>query len=203
MSPRRRSPTGDSTSRRSLLDAAQRIMLEEGYAAVTSRRIAAMADVNVGLVYYYFTNMDQLFVELFRRGAERSLSRLEHVLDQPQPLWGLWDLIHDYSSNALTMEFIALANHRKELKVEIAAWSGRFRLLQLEKLQEVLAGYGVDLQRWPVASLLILMAGTSRFMLIEEGFDVDLGHRQTVEVIERLLGEVEGTRPGGRHAAAS
>ena len=69
-------------------------MLEEGYAAVSSRRVASEAGVNVALVYYYFETMDDLFIALFRRGAERSLERQAEVLASPQPLWGLWDLTH-------------------------------------------------------------------------------------------------------------
>ena len=63
-------------TRTALLDAAQEIMLEDGYAAVTTRRIATKAGVNSALVYYYFDTMDDLFIELFRRGADRSLERL-------------------------------------------------------------------------------------------------------------------------------
>ena len=48
--------------RNALLDAAQRLMLTEGYAAVTSRRVAAEAGVNPGLVYYYFGPMDNIVV---------------------------------------------------------------------------------------------------------------------------------------------
>src|SRR5436190_20700108 len=113
MAPARRSSVDDSTTRTALLDAAQSLMLEGGYAAVTTRRIAAKAGVNSALVFYYFDSRDGLFIALFRRGAERSFERLQQALSSPQPLWGFWDLIHDRSSSAMTMEFIALANHRK------------------------------------------------------------------------------------------
>ena len=53
-----------------LLDAAEALLLEEGYAAVTSRRVAERAGVNPALLYYYFESMDGLFVALFRRGAQ-------------------------------------------------------------------------------------------------------------------------------------
>jgi AcrR family transcriptional regulator len=170
-------------------------MLDEGYAAVSSRRVAKDAGVNVALVYYYFATMDDLFVELFRRGADRSLGRLVETLDDRQPLWRLWELTHDFSNNALTMEFIALANHRKPLKAEISTYSRKFRQLQLERLTPILEGYGVDLARWPATSLILLMAGISRFLLIEESFDVDIGHADTVAIIERQIGDLEGERP--------
>src|SRR5262249_47531758 len=106
MPPRRRSPTDATETRRALLAATQRLMLEEGYAAVSSRRVAAEAGVNVALVYYYFDNMDELFIALYRHGAERNLERVEQALEDPQPLWRLWELTYDFSTNALAMEFM-------------------------------------------------------------------------------------------------
>ncbi len=68
----RRGNVGDPTARSSLLDAAQQLMVEEGYAAVTARGVAAKANVNSALVFYYFETMDGLFIALFRArcGAE-------------------------------------------------------------------------------------------------------------------------------------
>ncbi|MFB4297576.1 TetR/AcrR family transcriptional regulator [Actinomadura sp. NTSP31] len=192
--PARRSPVDDSATRTALLDATAELMLEEGYAAVTTRRLGAKAGLNNALVFYYFGTMDNLFTELFRRGAERSLERLKRALRSPQPLWAVWELTHDYSSNALTMEFIALANHRKAIRSEIAAYSRKFRMLQLETLSDVLEGYGVDPQRWPPVTLILFMAGISRFLHIEEGFDLDIGHAEAVAVIEREIRALEGDR---------
>jgi AcrR family transcriptional regulator len=203
MAPARRSVVDDSVTRTALLDATQALMLEEGYAAVTTRRLAQRAGVNNGLVYYYFGTMDGLYIELFRRGAERSLARLRQALRSPQPLWALWELTQDYSSNALTMEFIALANHRKAIRAEIGAYARKFRTLQLEALSDVLKGYGLDPQRWPPVSLLVLIAAVSRFLHIEDAFDVEIGHAELVAVIEREIRALEGERrPAERNALA-
>lgn len=200
MVPARRSSAAESATRTALLDATQAVMLEDGYAAVTTRRIAARAGVNSALVYYYFDTMDGLFVELFRRGSARSLERLEEALAAPQPLWAFWEAIHDQSNSALTMEFIALANHRKVIREEIAAASRTFRKVQLEMLTGTLEGYGLDPETWPAVSVILLLSGISRFLLIEEAFDVDIGHRATVELIERHIRALEGDRrpPPGR-----
>jgi AcrR family transcriptional regulator len=201
--PARRSPVDESATRTALLDATEELMLDEGYAAVTTRRVGAKAGLNNALVFYYFGTVDNLFIALFRRGAERSLERLERALRSPQPLWAFWELTHDFSSNALVMEFTALANHRKAIRAEIAAYSRRFRTLQLDALSGVLEGYGVDSERWPPASLILLMASFSRFMHIEEGFDLHIGHAETVAVIEREIRALEGDRrPAGDEAVA-
>lgn len=196
MPPRRRSRTQSSETRDALLDAAEHLLIEEGYAAVSSRRVAAHAGVNVGLVYYYFATMDDLFVALFRRGAERSLKRQAQVLSSSQPLWGLWDLTHQQSNPAVTMEFIALANHRKAIRTEIADYSRKFRAMQLDVMASVLEGYGLDPATWPPASVIVMMTGISRFLLIEEAFDLDTGHAETVALIERQIVALEGPRRG-------
>jgi len=189
---RTRRRAGDETAARTaLLDAAQRIMVEDGYAAVTTRRLASEVGVNSTLVYYYFETMDELFLELFRRGAQRSLERQVEVLSSPKPLRGLWDLTHDLTSTTLTNEFIALANHRKVIRSEIAEYSKKFRRMQLDRLTSVLEGYGVDADEWPASAVILLMASASRFMLIEEAFDVDIGHAETVALIERLISRYE------------
>jgi AcrR family transcriptional regulator len=194
MATARRSAEAESATRTALLDAAETLMVEDGYAAVTTRSVANKAGVNNGLVSYYFGTMDGLYIELFRRGAERSLARLKQVLQSDQPLWSLWSLTHDYSSNALTAEFTALSNHRKAIRNEIANYSRTFRTLQLEGLTGVLTSYGVDAERWPPASIILAMTGISRYLHIEESFDVTIGHDQMVSVIEREIRALEGER---------
>ncbi len=194
MSPPRRRAADDSSSRNALLDAAEAIMIEEGYAAVSSRRLATKAGVNPALVYYYFDTMDGLFIELFRRGSERSIERFALALLSPQPLWAFWELTHDQGNNARTMEFIALANHRKAIRAEIANLSRRHRQMQVDVLTRVLKGYGLDIDTWPPIVIILAMAGISRYLLMEEQFGIATGHREMVQVIEREIRALEGER---------
>ncbi len=128
--PARRKSNDDSATRTAFLDAAEVLMIEEGYAAVTSRRIASKAGLP-NAIHYYFETMDELFIELFRRGASRSLARQEQVLGSAQPLWAFWDLLMDRGNGDLNTEFVALANHRKAIRSEIAESSRTFRQAQL------------------------------------------------------------------------
>jgi AcrR family transcriptional regulator len=198
--PARRGNVGDPTTRNALLDAAQHLMLTEGYPAATTRRVAKQAGVNSALVFYYFDSLDGMFVALFRRGAEQSFERLQQALTSSQPLWGFWDLIHDRSNSALTMEFIALANHRTVIRDEIADYSRRFRRAQLDALSGILDDYGVDPERWPASVVVLILSSISRFLLIEEAFEVDIGHAETESVVEDFIRDLEGERRHGRRA---
>jgi AcrR family transcriptional regulator len=190
----RREHADEIDARTALLDAVERLMLSEGYAAVTSRRVAAEAGVNAGLVYYYFGPMDNLFVEVFRRSAARMLGRQAEALASEQPLWALWDLIGDQTNTALNLEFLALGNHRKVVMDEMKDFSIRFRRLQFDGLSKVLVKCGVDTKLWPTEAVMLFMDGIARFMGEERAYGLNLGHAQATGVVERLIGELEGKR---------
>jgi AcrR family transcriptional regulator len=192
--PARRGNAGDPTTRDALLDAAHHLMTTEGYAAATTRRVAGEAGVNSALVFYYFESLDGMFVALFQRGAERSFERLQQALTSPQPLWGFWDLIHDRANSATTMEFIALANHRKAIRDEIADYSLRFRRAQLDALTGVLAGHGLDPERWPASVVALVLSSISRYLLMEESFGLDIGHAETEAMVEDFIRGLGGER---------
>ena len=73
MASARRIGAPDAKNRMVLLDAAEQLMIDEGYAAVTSRRVAEKAGLKPQLVHYYFRTMDDLFLEVFRRYADQGM----------------------------------------------------------------------------------------------------------------------------------
>jgi AcrR family transcriptional regulator len=190
-----------SKTRGALLDAAERLMLEEGYAAVTSRRVAARAGLKPQLVHYYFRTMDDLFLALYRRRAEQGLERQTRALASDQPLWALWDLSRDPRGTALTMEFVALANHRKEIRAEFAASAERYRTEQVRGLAVVLERYGIGAGQFPPVVLSVLMTSVSQVLVIEqESAGMTSGHAETVAFVEEFLGRLEGPRRAARAA---
>jgi AcrR family transcriptional regulator len=192
MTSARRIGAPDAKNRGVLLDAAEQLMLEEGYAAVTSRRVAEKAALKPQLVHYYFRTMDDLFLAAFRRRAEEGLEAQAQALQSPQPLWALWRFSTDPAATAITMEFIALANHRKALKAEIAYYAERFREEQQKALSTVLQRYGVDAAQVPPLVWSVLMTSVSRVLVIEQALGMSAGHAETVEFVERYLHRLEG-----------
>jgi AcrR family transcriptional regulator len=195
MTSARRIGAPDAKNRAVLLDAAEQLMLEEGYAAVTSRRVAERAALKPQLVHYYFRTMDDLFLAAFRRRAEQGLEVQAMVLQAPQPLWALWRFSTDPAATAITMEFIALANHRKALKAEIALYAERFREEQRKALTTILARYdkdGRDPVKLPPLVWAVLITSVSRVLVLEQALDMSAGHRETVEIVESYLRHIEG-----------
>ena len=144
MASERRIGAPDAKNRTVLLDAAERLMLEEGYAAVTSRRVAEKAGLKPQLVHYYFRTMDDLYLAVFRRRAEQGLEAQAQALKSPQPLWALWRYSSDPRITAFTVEFMALASHRAELRAEFARYGELFRERERQALTEALQRYGID-----------------------------------------------------------
>ena len=192
MTSARRIGAPDAKNRGVLLDAAEQLMLEKGYAAVTSRRVAEKAALKPQLVHYYFRTMDDLFLAAFRRRAEEGLEAQAQVLQARQPLWALWRFSIDPAATAITMEFIALANHRKALKAEIAYYAERFREEQQKALSMVLDRYGIDPVEVPPLVWSVLMTSVSRVLVIEQALGMSAGHAETIEFVERYLHRLEG-----------
>ncbi len=193
----RRIGAPDSKTRARLVDAAEQLLLEEGYAAVTSRRVGAKAGLKPQLVHYYFRTMDDLFTEVFRRRAEENLARFERVISAEASLRTLWELNADPRGAAFTVEFVALANHRKAIRAEIARYAERFRAAQLQAMAHALETDGVTADRLPPAVALLLMTGLSQVLSLERGLGVTAGHDDAAEFVTRFIDELEGSERSG------
>jgi AcrR family transcriptional regulator len=198
----RRIGAQDSKTRARLVDAAELLLREEGYAAVTSRRVAARAGLKPQLVHYYFRTMDDLFLEVFRRRAEENLTRFERAIEADGSLRSLWQLNVDPRGSAFTMEFVALANHRKAIRAEVARFAERFRAVQVEALSAALARHGIAEDQMPPIVALLMMTGLSQVLALEDALGVTTGHDTTLEFIERAISELDRP-PEGRSATGT
>lgn len=187
MTATRRIGAEDSATRHQLLDAAQQLILEAGYASVTSRRIAARAGLKPQLVHYYFRTMDELFIALVRRGAEQNLERQAQALASPTPLRALWEICSDPAGATLTMEFAALANHRKAIRSEIASYAEQFRKLQTDSLVAIIAAAGFNANDLPAGALAVIVTAVSQILVIEEALGVTGGHDELRALVRRWI----------------
>ncbi len=162
-------------------------MLEEGYAAVSSRRVASRAGLKPQLVHYYFRTMDDLFLAVYRRSAEHNLERYAAALASARSLQELWKLVIDPGGTAFVMEFVALANHRKAIRTEIARHAERFRQMQLDAVARVLHGCGSPANSCPPVVAVLLMTGLSQVLVLEKALGITSGHDETLAFVERCL----------------
>lgn len=188
----RRIGAADAKNRTVLLDAAERLMLEEGYAAVTSRRVAGRAGLKPQLVHYYFRSMDDLFLAILQRRSEEGLERQARIVDSDQPLRALWEFSTESGAAALTMEFAALANHRKTIRAELVRYAERFRAVEIDVLSRIMQRHGISSDKYSPAALAVLIAGISRVFMLERALGVATGHAELLELVEEQLRLFDG-----------
>jgi AcrR family transcriptional regulator len=192
----RRTGTETSETRAKLLDITERVMVEDGYAAVSSRRVAKDAGVTPALVHYYFPTLDDLFLEVLRRRRRQQLDRLDRLLAAEQPLRSLWSFSTEHGGAVLLTEFMALANHRKSIRQELAAAADEFRRVEVEALAQRLEAYGVDPDEIPPEVVLVVMSSLARSVVTEQDLGMTTGLAEARELIERFLERWEGPAPG-------
>jgi AcrR family transcriptional regulator len=188
----------DAGARLRLMEATAQIMRDEGYAAATSRRVAALAGVKPALVYYYFDTMDELFLAVLRAGAEVSLNEMRQALTAEDPLRALWLINSDPRRTGLNTEFMALANHRKAIGAELKAYAERARDIETAAATVALRGHGVDLDAYPPVVISMLVAQMARSMCNEIAIGVTDGHEQMRAFFERYFAEYGPTASSGR-----
>jgi AcrR family transcriptional regulator len=170
-------------------------MREEGYAAATSRRVAAEAGVKQALVYYYFPTMDDLFVAVLRAGADVALGRMRALLADDDPLQALWHLNSDSKVTALNAEFMALANHRKAIGAELKSYAERVRDIETAAVTMVLRANGVDLDEYPPVAISMLIAQTARGLCNESAVGVTQGHDELRAFVQRQMNLLKAVAP--------
>jgi AcrR family transcriptional regulator len=185
-----------------LVAATSQIMVEEGYAAATSRRVAAKAGVKPALVHYYFPTMDELYMAVFRRGAAVYLERQQNALASDRPLHAFWETLTAPKDTRLLLEFMGLANHRKEIKTEIAAWSERWREQQITALNFIVREHGIDADEFPPAAIAVIIAAIGRTLILEQGLGTKGGHDEALALVNRFLDRFEMPAPKGRRGRA-
>jgi AcrR family transcriptional regulator len=187
----RRPRAATAEKRARILDAAERIMLQDGYAAVTSRRVEAEAGIKL---HYHFGSLDDLFVAVFRRRAERSVDRLHDALTSPEPLRAWWAIASDPRGTALLVELTAAANHRAPLQAEVADLARDARRMEMDVLASILDDYGIDRDLFPPALVAAAVQGLALVVVQDEVRGFDTAHADATSAIEQLLDRLERAR---------
>lgn len=176
-----------SATRALIVEATNQLIRDEGYAAVSTRRVAARAGLKPSLVHYYFPTTDDLFVEVSRQGAAESDRMIEAALTAEDPVRALWQFFVDTSRTAMALEFMALANHRPAVRDYMAQHSEAMRARQTEIFGRIL-GERIDrLEGFDAAGLSVVLAGIGRAIVMEEGLGVSTGHAEAMRIVETWL----------------
>jgi AcrR family transcriptional regulator len=189
--PNRRTVKEPSATRDLILNTVEKLMLDEGYGAVTARRVAAEAGVKHPLVHYYFPTTDDLFLALYRRTVEQVMKLLDEALASEQPLHSLWKFSADASHKSLAIEFMALANHRKIMRKEIACHHDRIREKHAAAFSTLADAKAIDPKFCTPLGLSVLLVAVARMLMLEQSVGISLGHADARMFVEHLLDQYE------------
>jgi AcrR family transcriptional regulator len=178
-----------SATEESLLDAAERLLLDVGYAGITTRRLAEEAGVNHGLVHYYFGSMENLLVRVLERFTDRMIERQREMYSQDLPFAEKWRqamryLEEDRPYQKVWLELTALSWNRPDIRDRIVGVDQRWRALLLEAFEQARLEHGIDM---PVDALVSLVMTFNIGVIVEELTGISTGHRELLEWIERWL----------------
>ena len=131
-----------SAAEDALLDAAERLLVEVGYAGITTRRLAEEAGVNHGLVHYYFGSNESLLVRALERFTERMIARQRELYASELPFVEKWRtamrylVSEDVTYEKVWLELQALAWNNADLRARLARVNAEWRAVLTEAFAE-------------------------------------------------------------------
>ena len=195
-------PTRAATAE-AFLDAAERLLVDVGHAGISTRRLAAEAGANQGLVHYYFGSIDELLVQVLERFTERLVARQREMYAAEAPFIEKWrqawrfqqdDLEAGYSK--IWMELQALSWSRPSLRPGVARVNAEWRSVLREAFERAAREYGVPEDEFPIEALVALTMTLGQGYAIERLEGIDQGHTELLDWIERRLELLEKRRTG-------
>jgi AcrR family transcriptional regulator len=183
--------TPRSAAEEGLLDAAERLLVDVGYAGITTRRLAEEAGVNNGLVHYYFGSIENLLVRTLERFTDRLIARQRALYADPDiPFIEKWRtamrflLSEDVEYEKVWYELQALAWNRPELRERVDHVNAEWRSVLTEAFAEPRERYGIDM---PLDALVSLVVTFNEGIILERLSGVEEEHRELLDWIDAWL----------------
>ena len=184
--------TARSATEEALLDAAERVLVDAGYAGVTTRRLAEEAGVNHGLVHYYFGSVENLLVRTLERFTERLIARQRDLYAAEMPFLEKWRtamrylMSEDVAYEKVWLELQALAWNDPDLRAHLAGVNAEWRAVLTEAFGQTRGEYDVDM---PLDALVSLVMTFNLGIMVERLGGIDSGHRELLAWIDHWLEE--------------
>jgi AcrR family transcriptional regulator len=183
------------------LDAAERLLIKEGAAGISTRRLADEAGQNHGLVHYYFGSVDELLLQALERFTSRVLERQRAMYETDSPFVEKWRTAMSYIEEDLAAgypkvwaELEALAWNKPELQRRLCEVSDKWRSLLCSALTDAIDEYGLDRERFSAEAWATLVMQFNKGLLLERLLGFDRGHAELLAAIDGWLGSLEEAR---------
>jgi AcrR family transcriptional regulator len=146
-----------AAAEQALLDAAERLLADAGYRSITTRRLAAEAGVNHGLVHYYFGSNENLLVHALERFTGRLIARQRELY---------------------------AAGNNPDIRARLARVNAEWRAVLAEAFEQPRRELGISL---PLEALVSLVMTFNLGIMIERLGGIDTGHRELLDWIDQWI----------------
>ena len=185
-----------------LMDAAERLLYDVGYAGVTTRAVAEEAGVKHGLVHYYFGSMDELLTQTLERFVDQLAEALETLYEDPglsfADKWRLgsqfW--VDEPASRfpKILLELLAMGWNMRSLQPRLTQVHARFRAIFERHFGQALRDYGLDETEFPLKVIVAAVTSFQLGLIVEGLSDVHEGHQELLDWIQRWIDGLEENR---------
>jgi AcrR family transcriptional regulator len=187
------------------LDAAERLLISDGYAGVSVRRLAEEAGANHGLVHYYFGSMEELFLRVLERFTERLIRRQQTMYAADTPFIEKWRAAMRYLDEDMQagypkvwLELQAMAWNRPEMRERVMRVNAEWRAVLTEAFSRGMKEYGLDRRGFPLEAVVSLVISFNEGMMLERLSGISEGHDELLVAIDRWLETLEAQKRASR-----
>ena len=197
--------TARSENEEAFLDAAERLLVTNGHAGISVRRLAEEAGANHGLVHYYFGSMEELFLRVLERFTLRLIERQRAMYSTDAPFIDKWRTAMRYLEEDLQagypkvwFELQAMAWNHPEMRDRVARVNDEWRAVLTDAFTSAAKDYGIDRRRFPVAAMVSLVMTFNEGLMLERLSGISAGHKELLSGIDRWLEELEQAKGAKR-----
>jgi AcrR family transcriptional regulator len=182
--------------RTAFMDAAERLLVEEGRAGISTRRLAREAGLNHGLVHYYFGSVETLMLAVFERFTNRLVERQREMYAADVPFLAKWRSAMGFMEEDLSAgypkiwaELQAAAMNDPELQRRFRAVYETWRSVLTEAFTDAAREYGVSDAAVPALVTLVMTFTVGMFN--ERLVGIEAGHAELLAWFEAGIRSME------------
>jgi len=193
--------TPREAARTALLDAAERLLIEAGSTGITTRRLAAEAGVNHGLVHYYFGSVEELLFQAMERFTARLIERQRALYSADIPFVEKWRTAMGFLEEDLEAgypkiwaELHALSWNRPQFQERMADVHAQWRAVLTDAVARAKRELDVDSGFFPLEAWVALVMTFNQGLMLERLIGVQEGHRELLAAIDTWLSSLPTER---------
>jgi AcrR family transcriptional regulator len=190
MHPRRTAVVERLEPAEALLDAAEQLLVDVGYAGITTRRLAETAGVTNGLVHYHFGSNEQLLLRALERFTDRLVARQRDLYGSDLPFVEKWRtaMAHlvedDLRYEKAWLELQALGWNNEAVRERLAQVNAAWRAVLTEAFAVPRDELGIAMPLEPLVSLVMTF---NLGMIVERLGGIDTGHHALLAWIDEWI----------------